>query len=122
MAQTAAVYEELIGRLVAWREPRSEHRALDAVGSHAQKEANVDGWSDLDVLTVTTKSERGIRSKVRVLKERKTIEREPVLPWCALRDAFESPVAAKKFYLNRNSSDGENCSRIDALKCVDRDG
>ena len=66
MAQTAApeaVYEELIGRLVAWREPRSDLRALAAVGSRAQKEASVVEWSDLDDLIVTTKTGAGIDQK-----------------------------------------------------------
>jgi len=73
-------FTELIGRLVAWGEPRSDLRALAAVGSRAQKEASVVDWSDLDVLIVTTKSGRGIRSKVRFSKNGKQSGGNPVLP------------------------------------------
>jgi aminoglycoside 6-adenylyltransferase len=56
MNDTAAIYEEILGKFVEWADNQENIRAAIVVGSRAH--CNADEWADLDIVVVTTDTEQ----------------------------------------------------------------
>jgi aminoglycoside 6-adenylyltransferase len=54
MDRIEASYEQSIQRFVEWSKDCDDVRGLVIVGSRARVDHPADGWSDLDVIVITT--------------------------------------------------------------------
>ncbi|MFN8441817.1 MAG: aminoglycoside 6-adenylyltransferase [Caldilineaceae bacterium] len=62
MDETATAYENLLARFVAWAETQEDLRAAIIIGSRARSDHPADRWSDLDLVTFVTDTQRYLTS------------------------------------------------------------